>query len=129
MGLRGPRALLRLTASWILWWVILATWKIGPAVPAILRMSRDGGHGTANVGYSDGALRATITEAGTVTWEGHASLLKLVLLICLPPLVLWALWLRAERRPDDPGLITGGMPENALVNDAERANEPRGKSR
>ena len=94
MELRGPRSLVRLLASWIAWWLILVAWKLGPAIPALLRVSQEGAKGSANVSFGDGGFTATITEGTTTAWEGHISFIALVLLAGVPPLILWALWLR-----------------------------------
>jgi hypothetical protein len=125
MALRGPRSLFGLVAGWIAWWVFLAAWKIGPAVPAIYRVSRDGAHGTANIQFGDGAFSATIVEGGKVAYEGRIGFLPLVLLIALPPLLLWALWLRSPKRTDAPDLIGEGAPDPWTARAAERSKEPR----
>src|SRR4051794_31086367 len=120
MGSRGSRPLLRLLAGWLGWWVILAAWKIGPALPAILRVTRPDAKGNANVAFGEKGFSATITEGSTVAWEGHITLLKLVLLITVPPLILWVLWLLTVKRPDEPELVGDGM--TAIPGtDAERA--------
>src|SRR4029079_14658157 len=125
MALRGPRSLLGLITGWVAWWVILAAWKIGPAIPAISRVSREGAKGSANVQFGDGAFSATILEGGKVTWEGHISFLALVLLVAVPPLILWALWLRSQKRADAPILIGEGADGTTAQRDAERMRDRR----
>jgi hypothetical protein len=120
MAFRGPRSLLGLLASWIGWWVVLAAWKLGPAIPAILRVSQEGAKGNANIQFGDGAFSATITEGATVAWEGHISFLTLVLLVGVPPLILWALWLRGKNRAGDPALVGEGSAQRVDVPRDER---------
>ena len=127
MGIRGPRSLFRLLASWIGWWVVLAAWKLGPAIPAILRVSKEGAKGNANVSFNDGVFGAQITEGSTVTWEGHISFIMLVLLVCVPPLILWAFWLRGKARADSPELLEPGSADAAGVSPQDRISEGRGR--
>lgn len=124
MGLRRPRSLFGLLASWIGWWVVLAAWKLGPAIPVLRRVTKEGGKGSVSVNFGDGGFNATINEGTTVAWEGHISFLMLVLLVGVPPLILWALWLRGKNRPDAPELIGEGSP-SALGQEARIAEEPR----
>jgi hypothetical protein len=125
MIFRGSRPLLRLLASWVAWWVLLAAWKLGPAVPAILRVSREGANGNANISFGDGGFSATISEGSAVTWQGHTSFLTLVLLVGIPPLILWALWLRAQKRVDAPELIGEGGAEPVGLEETERTKRRR----
>jgi hypothetical protein len=97
--------MLGLVSSWIAWWIILAAWGLGPAVPALMRVSGGGAHGSASLSFENGGLDATITEGSAVTWHGHASFLSFVLLVGVPPLVLWGLWLWTRKRPDAQELI------------------------
>jgi hypothetical protein len=120
MGLRGPRSLPGLLASWIGWWVVLAAWKLGPAVPALLRVSREGAKGSASFNFGDGGFSATITEGTTPAWEGHISVIGLVLLVAVPPLVFWALWLRGKSRASDPALVGEGSAQPADLSRDER---------
>jgi hypothetical protein len=125
MAFRRSRSLFSLLASWVGWWVILAAWKLGPALPALYRVSREGAKGNANVQFGDDGFSATIAEAGKVAWEGHISLFALVLLIAVPPLLLWALWLRTRKRADDPELLGEAVESVVVQTDAERARERR----
>jgi hypothetical protein len=122
---RGSRSVFRLLAGWLGWWVILAAWKLGPAIPALLRVSQEGAKGSANVSFGDGGFSATISEGTTIAWEGHISFIKLVLLVGLPPLVLWVVWLRTGRRPDAPDLIGEGAAEASPGSDRVHDREAR----
>src|ERR1041385_3666350 len=88
-----------LLASWVVWWIALTLWGLGPAIGPISRVSREGATGNGNISFSDGAFHASIVEAGKTSWQGDISFLKLILLAGIPPLIIWALWLRARRRP------------------------------
>jgi hypothetical protein len=46
-------------------------------------------------------MTATITESGRTTWTGSVSFLTLVLLVTIPPLVLWLLWLAGSSRTNN----------------------------
>lgn len=120
----NKRSSSRLLATWIGWWVLLATWKLGPAIPALLRVSKEGAKGNASINFGDGGFSATIVEGGTTAWEGHISFIALVLLVGVPPLILWALWLRGKNRADSPELIgegsAEGLPQDGRINDEQR---------
>jgi hypothetical protein len=61
------------------------------------------------VSFGDGGFQATITEAGRAAWHGEISYLSLVLLVGIPPLILWALWARAQKRhAGDSDLLAAG---------------------
>lgn len=101
-----PRTLL---ASWVAWWIALTLWGIGSAIPLLWRVSQEGAKGNASVSFGDGGFQATITEAGRAAWHGEISYLSLVLLVGIPPLILWALWARAQKRhAGDSDLLAAG---------------------
>ena len=122
---RRSRSVAWLFASWIAWWLILVAWKLGSAVPAIMRVSQEGAKGSASANYGDGGFSATITEAGKTIWEGRISLVSLVLLVGIPPLVLWGIWLRSHRPGDSPGLIDAGDADHIALEKAEHARNDR----
>jgi hypothetical protein len=123
MASRGSRSLFRLLAGWIGWWAILAALLIGPAIPAILRVSDEGVKGSVSVSFGDGAFSATVSEAGKVIWEGSVSFIMLVLLAGVPPLIIWGLWLRRRERPGSPDLIGEGALDAGGLPNVERAHE------
>jgi hypothetical protein len=89
----------QLLLAWAAYWVLLLAVTLGPALPAILRATREGGHGEINASFSDTIMSFTVKEAGQVTWTGSVHFLTATLWIALPPLALWVLWLRARSRP------------------------------
>lgn len=98
-----------LMASWAGWWVLLALWGLGSAIGPIMRVTQPDAKGSVNVSFGDGAFHATVSEGTTTAWQGDISFLKLVLLIGLPPLILWIVWLWAQKRADrDPVLLGEG---------------------
>ena len=86
----------QLLLAWIAYWVLLLAVTLGPALPAILRATREGGHGEINASFGDAIMSFTVKEAGQITWTGSAHFLTATLWIALPPLALWVLWLRAR---------------------------------
>ena len=43
-------------------------------------------------------LSLVVTEGSVTAWTGDIRLLTLALLVAIPPLAIWMLWLRAHRR-------------------------------
>jgi hypothetical protein len=116
----------QLFLAWSLYWLGLALVTLMPAIEAAWRMSQQAnGHGSANAGVTDGILSASIVESGRTMWDGSIHLFNLALLVGIPPLILWLLWLigaartnhateirrpsertRSELYPGDPGIGT-----------------------
>lgn len=86
----------QLLGAWAAYWLLLLIAALGPAVPAILRATREGAHGEINASVGNTVLTFTVKEAGQLTWSGSVHLLTAALWIAVPPLVLWFLWLRAR---------------------------------
>jgi hypothetical protein len=84
--------------GWCAYWTALLIVTIGPAVPAILRATAPNAKGEINASYGDAGFVLTVKEAGKLTWSGSVHGLTAALWIGIPPLVLWALWLRARPR-------------------------------
>ena len=82
-----------LVASWVAYWTVLAAATLPPAARALLKVSRDGAHGSANVAVGDAGLHASITLAGVTVWDATIAVSTLVLWIAGPPLLLWLSWL------------------------------------
>jgi hypothetical protein len=91
-----------LLASWVVYWLLLAVFGLGPAIAAIWRAAH-GGNGQSDVrlSFTNGLIKLVVTVAGHSTYSGSIHLLVLGLLIGLPPLVLWSLWL--AQRPHAAG--------------------------
>ncbi|HEY2375654.1 MAG TPA: hypothetical protein VGH98_06725 [Gemmatimonadaceae bacterium] len=88
----------QLFLSWAAYWTALVLVSVGPAVPAILRATAPKGKGEINVSFGDGAFVLIVKEMGRITWSGSVHTLTAALWIGVPPLILWALWLRARSR-------------------------------
>jgi hypothetical protein len=74
---------------------------LSPAIAAIWRVSQlPHGRGSVNAGVSDGGLSATVLADGVTTYKGSISLLAVALLLALPPLVMWAVFLFSSRTID-----------------------------
>jgi hypothetical protein len=86
-----------------------------------------GGHGSANVSFANGTLTASIVEAGRTTWAGSIAILTLGLLVAVPPLLLWLVWLAGLPRTNNADEID--LKNENLNNEKRRselhATEPR----
>ena len=84
-----------LVASWVLYWLLLAGIKLGPAIAAIWRVTRSGGpEGSSSVNFSAGdqGLILHVTKLGREVYTASTSIMGLVLWIGVPPLILWFVW-------------------------------------
>lgn len=89
----------QLLLAWSAYWVGLGVVLLGPATVVAWRMSqRTHGHGSANASFSNDILSANIVDGGQTVWTGSMSMLTLALLIAVPPLVIWLVWLAASAR-------------------------------
>jgi hypothetical protein len=92
-----------LLLAWGAYWILLLAFALGPALPAILRATQsEGKHGEINAAFGDAVLSVTVKEMGQITWSGSVHFLTAALWVALPPLVLWALWLRERGRAARP---------------------------
>ena len=99
----------QLLLAWSAYWVGLVLVKLGPALLAGWRMSQHvNGHGSANANVGDGILSANIVDGGRTAWTGSISVLTLALLIAVPPLLIWLVWLAAPSRTKHAGEIVAG---------------------
>src|SRR4051812_13807977 len=89
-----PKTLL---AAWSVYWCGLVLWGLGSVLPAVWRLQAPGAKGSANVAFGDKGFELTMTEAGKTILHRGIAFDSLMLLIGLPPLILWALWLCAQR--------------------------------
>jgi hypothetical protein len=94
-----PRHLL---ASWLGYWAALILVAIGPAIPAIWRVTRPDAHGSISANFGDGVLKLIVLESGTVVWEGAVRVLTATLWLGVPPLLLWLAWVVARSRARTP---------------------------
>lgn len=90
-----------LLLAWCVYWIALPLLWIAPAVPILYRLSKPDQHGNASLSYGDGGFLLTVEAAGRTALTQSVSLTASVLAAAIPPLLLWALWLRASRRARD----------------------------
>lgn len=95
-----PRHLL---LAWFAYWVGFILVTLGPGLLALWRVTRPDGHGSVNASMNDGVLSANIVETGRTVWAGSIPVLNLVLLLCLPPLAMWIVWVLATSRTNNAG--------------------------
>jgi hypothetical protein len=88
-----------LVAAWGVYWLALALWALGPVLPTLWRITRPGVHGNVSASVGDGVARLTVIREAVTVWTGQVAVGTLALWLAVPPLVLWVLWLRAQRRP------------------------------
>jgi hypothetical protein len=94
-----PRNLL---LAWCAYWVALIVIRLGPAIAIGWRMSQHpGSKGSAAINFGNGVFSGTISEAGRASWTGSISFLTLVLLVGVPPLLLWLVWLAGTSRTNN----------------------------
>jgi hypothetical protein len=86
-----------LLAAWCGYWLALALWALGPALPTLWQVTRPGAHGSASASVGDGVARLIVTREGATAWTGQVELGTLALWLTLPPLALWVLWLWSQR--------------------------------
>jgi hypothetical protein len=91
---------------------MVAAWRV---------TQQSGEHGSVNAGFNNGVFSATIIDSGRTIWSGSISVLPLALLIAVPPLILWLIWLAASARTNnaDERSLTEKSPSGL------RAAEPR----
>jgi hypothetical protein len=90
-----------LLASWCTWWILMLVGIVAPGLPALWRVTRPGMHGSFNANFGDQGLSINVLQNTTTAWSVALSPTTLLLLVAVPPLVLFVLWLRAQRRRAD----------------------------
>ena len=96
----------QLLLAWSAYWLGLVLVTLWPALAAGWRLSQQpNGHGSVNAGFTNDVLTATIIDGGPTVWTGSITLLSLALLIALPPLLLWLVWLAGSARTNNAGAI------------------------
>jgi hypothetical protein len=99
-----------LFGAWCAYWVGLLLVKLGPAIAAGWRISQEANtHASANASFANDAISVTIIDAGRTTWAGSTTILQLVLLVAVPPLILWLIWMVGAARTnnaDEPGALS-----------------------
>jgi hypothetical protein len=87
-----------LLLAWAGYWIALLIVTLAPAVPAILSATRAQTHGEINASFGNSVFSLTVKELGKITWSGSVHAFAAALWIGIPPLILWALWLRARSK-------------------------------
>ena len=89
-----------LLLAWAAYWLALIVVGLSPAITAIWRVARAGpGHGNVNAGFSDASgMYATVVQNGATTYSSSVSMLTVILLLALPPLMMWAVFLLVAPR-------------------------------
>jgi hypothetical protein len=96
---RSPRALL---AGWALYWIALLAVG-GRLVARMVHFASTAPKGTASVKatFDNGAIHLVALSDGRPVMGGAMGILTLALLVAVPPLLMWVLWLAwpARRAP------------------------------
>lgn len=110
-----------LLLAWSGYWLALIAVGLRPAIAAIWRLAHaPPGHGKIDAGISDAAgMHATVIQDGITTYSGSVSMLTVVLLLALPPLVMWAVFLLAAPRTINAGESAPGDRTVAELNAGE----------
>ena len=88
-----------LLGAWAAYWVGLAGATLGGAVAAGWRVTHlPQGQGNISLSYDDGLVRL-VMAGGDTAWTGTTSLGTLAFWLAVPPLLLWLVWILAQRRP------------------------------
>lgn len=83
--------------TWCAYWVALLLIFLGPALPTLWDMTRPGSRGALSVSVNDGIFSLVAAPAGASAVSLEVGLLSAILWIGIPPLLIWALWLRSQR--------------------------------
>jgi hypothetical protein len=87
-----------LLAAWIGYWVVLALALVGPAILPLSRVTGPDAHGNASVSFGSEGLKMIVTDGTSTVWSRDIGLATLAVAIAVPPLVLWAFWLRSQQK-------------------------------
>lgn len=110
-----------LLLAWSTYWLALIAVGLGPAIAAIWRVAQAGaGKGKVDAAFGDTGLHATVIQDGITTYSGSISMLAVTLLLALPPLVMWAVFLlTAPRTINAEKNVVDGGPALAELNAGE----------
>lgn len=90
-----------LLVGWCSYWLTLVLLTIGPGLPALWRVTREDAHGSVSASFGDGLMKLVVSEGGATVWSRSIGFIPMIAAIGIPPLLLWALWLRAQRKRRD----------------------------
>jgi hypothetical protein len=89
-----------LFAAWGTWWLILLL-QLTPAFIAIWKALNAGtGKGEFGISFDNGVIKLGVSVASQAIYSGSISFLNLVLLVGLPPLAMWLIWVSVRRAPE-----------------------------
>lgn len=94
------RSISWLLGSWVAYWAALFAVKLGPAVVAIWRATRDTkGANDNTAGFSAGnwVLNLVVSEHGRTTWSGSIHVGALAAWIGVVPLAIWIAWFMSTK--------------------------------
>jgi hypothetical protein len=91
-----------LLLAWGVYWVGLVLSVVGPAIPALWRVTRPDAHGSASASIRDGVLTLMVADGSSTVWTRAIGLATIAISVAAPPLVLWAFWLRSQRNRRPP---------------------------
>ena len=118
----------QLLGAWATYWAGLVGVTLGPALFRVWQVTRDDSvKSSASAGFGDGMLHAEVLTGATTLWSGTASLTTVVLLVAVPPLVLWAVWLfvrPARTEPSEPLLLDEPRDFNAFHDARDKQRSP-----
>lgn len=87
----------RLLLAWCGYWLALLLVFLGPAMPTLFRVTRPDAHGSINVNLGSAGFQFDVIQDGVTVLTRSISVTALSLWLAVPPLLLWVLWLRAQR--------------------------------
>ncbi len=89
-----------LYAAWCVWWLILLL-QLTPAFVAIWKATNAGpGTGEFGISFDNGILKIAVHVASQEIYAGSISFLRLALLVALPPLAMWLVWVSLRPAPE-----------------------------
>jgi len=107
----------------MVYWVGLAAVTVGPAIPAILRVTRNAdGKGSITASFGDG-LRLLVADDNVAIWSLAAPASDVAFWIVGPPLALWLAWI--IRRRAAGGWKSAAKPSELPLPDAEEVTARR----
>ena len=107
-----------LLLGWSAYWLALIAVGVTPAIVAIRHVAGlPPGNGNFNAGLGDKGLQATVIERGVTTYSGSISLIPLTLLIAVPPLVMWLIFIWTTRTRDADESLAGDQEGVTALNE------------
>jgi hypothetical protein len=90
----------QLYAAWGVWWLILLA-RLTPAFVAMWKAAHAGpGQGEFGLSFDNGILKLAVKLASQEIYAGSISFLALALLVAVPPLAMWLVWVSLRPAPE-----------------------------